>query len=141
MKKILNGKVYDTTSAKEVGCYNNGLPTDFNYIEEVLYRKRTGEFFLHGSGGTRTKYATSLGGNSWSGGEKILPISYEEARQWAEAHIDADAYEAAFGVIEEDNTKTTINLSLPVCLVERLKRDSSKAGMGLSAYVEHLLAK
>ena len=141
MKKIINGKVYDTTSAKEVGRYENGLPTDFDYIEEVLYRKRTGEFFLHGSGGARTKYATSVGGNSWAGGEKILPISYEEARQWAEEHLAAEAYEAAFGAVVEDDSKTTINLSLPVSLVERLKRDSSKAGMGLSAYVEQMLAK
>ena len=141
MKKIINGKVYDTTSAKEVGCYENGLPTDFDYIEEILYRKRTGEFFLHGAGGARTRYATSTGGNSWAGGEKILPISYEEARQWAEDHMDAQAYEAAFGAVADDDTKTTINLSLPVSLVEQLKRDSSKSGMGLSAYVEHLLTK
>ena len=141
MKKIINGKVYDTSSAKEIGHYENGLPTDFDYIEEVLYRKRTGEFFLHGFGGARTKYATSIGGNSWASGEKILPVSYEEARQWAEEHLDAETYEAAFGAVIEDDSKTTINLSLPVSLVEQLKRDSSKAGMGLSAYVEQLLSK
>lgn len=139
MKKIISNKVYDTTSAKEIGRFETGLPTDLNYIEEVLYRKRTGEFFLHGAGGARTKYATSMGGNSWAGGEKILPISYDEAKQWAEEHMDADAYEAAFGPVVDDYSKTNINLSLPVSLVEQLKRDSSKAGLGLSSYVEQLL--
>lgn len=139
MKKIINGKVYDTNKAQIVCAWDNGIYGDFDSLEETLYRKRTGEFFLHGSGGARTMYATSTGGNSWAGGEKILPISYEEARQWAEEHLAAEAYEAAFGAVVEDDSKTTINLSLPVSLVERLKRDSSKAGLGLSAYVEHLL--
>lgn len=140
MKKIINGKVYDTDKAQIVGAWDNGIYGDFDSVEETLYRKRTGEFFLHGVGGARTKYATIAGGNSWAGGQMILPVSYEDARQWAEDHMDAEDYEAAFGAVVEDDTKTTINLSLPVSLVEQLKRDSSKAGMGLSAYVEQLLS-
>lgn len=47
MKKIINGKKYDTDMAKEVGYDNNGLLcSDFYYIEETLYKKKTGEFFM-----------------------------------------------------------------------------------------------
>ena len=52
MKKIINGKVYDTASAKLVGEWDNGrYGRDFGRCAEELYQKRTGEFFLHGSGG------------------------------------------------------------------------------------------
>ena len=47
MKKIINGKVYDTQKAECVGKWNNGL-AGFDWCEEELYRKRTGEFFLFG---------------------------------------------------------------------------------------------
>lgn len=54
MKKIINGKKYDTDTAKEVGYSNNGLlSTDIDYIEETLYQKKTGEFFLYGEGGCK----------------------------------------------------------------------------------------
>ena len=47
MKKIINGKVYDTSTAERVGGWNNNCSTsDFGYCSEDLYRKRTGEFFL-----------------------------------------------------------------------------------------------
>ena len=47
MKKIINGRLYDTGTAKEIGCYENGYGAgDFRYYYESLYRKRTGEYFL-----------------------------------------------------------------------------------------------
>ena len=51
MQKIIRGKKYDTDTAKEVCCYSNNLPFgDFDWIQETLYVKRTGEYFLHGKG-------------------------------------------------------------------------------------------
>lgn len=48
MKKIINGKAYNTETAKELGSYWNGYPHgDFSYVCETLYVKRTGEYFLH----------------------------------------------------------------------------------------------
>lgn len=47
MKKIINGKLYDTSTAKEIGSYWNGLgDRDFNHISETLYRKRLESFFF-----------------------------------------------------------------------------------------------
>ena len=49
MIKIINGKKYNTDTAKMVGDYDNNQPTnDFYYFAEELYRKKTGEFFLYG---------------------------------------------------------------------------------------------
>ena len=62
MQKIIRGKKYDTDTAKEVCCYSNNLPFgDFDWIQETLYVKRTGEYFLHGKGGARSKYAKADG--------------------------------------------------------------------------------
>lgn len=136
MKKVINGKIYDTATAQEVGSWDNGIYGDLSSLEETLYRKRTGEYFLHGMGGARTKYATSSGDNSWSGGEKIIPLTWESACKWAEEKLDADTYQAAFGPVEEDENRTVVTLSLSAGAVERAKRAAGQAGLSLSAYIE-----
>ncbi len=101
MKKIINGKKYDTNTARFIGYAGYSYPGDLSFWLERLYRKKTGEFFLHGVGGAMSKYAHRAGLNEWSGGEEIIPLSPEEARKWAEEHLNADEYELAFGKIEE----------------------------------------
>ena len=102
MKKIINGKKYDTETAKECGIYSNGLPiSNFSYVRETLYRKNNGEFFVHGQGGAYTQYGVSCGQNCWGDGEQILPLTINNAMQWAERYLDADEYEAIFGEVEE----------------------------------------
>lgn len=100
MKKIIGGKRYDTDTAKFLGYAGYSHPGDFAFWSEHLYRKRTGEYFLHGIGGAMSKYARRVGPDEWSGGEKIRPLSPEEAQKWAEEHMDADEYEQVFGKIE-----------------------------------------
>ena len=101
MKQIINGKKYDTETAKKVGSWSNGYSySDFSSCTEELYRKRTGEYFLYGIGGPMSRYSQSYG-NTTSGGEKIIPMTEAEARKWAEEHLDGDEYEEIFGEVEE----------------------------------------
>lgn len=101
MKRIINGKKYNTETATEVGYASSGLSyRDFGWWEERLYRKRTGEFFLHGEGGPMTNYAKYCG-DCRACGEDILPMTEEQAKMWAERHLDGDEYEAIFGEVEE----------------------------------------
>lgn len=93
MKKIINGKVYNTYTAKSCGEYWNGYsPGDFNNVTEELFLKKTGEFFLHCYGGPMSKYG-EWHGNMKTSSEKIKPLSYKEAREWAEEHLTADEKE------------------------------------------------
>lgn len=92
MRKIINGKLYNTDTAEFVDEYTYSYPSDFNYEYEKLYRKRTGEFFLYGEGGPASKYSVCTGQNEWSGGEKLIPLSDDEAREWLEENSDADTY-------------------------------------------------
>lgn len=103
MKKIINGKKYDTDMAKEVGYDNNGLLcSDFYYIEETLYKKKTGEFFLCGRGGAMTKYAErQSNGSSCLGKAIIVPLTEDKAKKWAEDHLTVEEYEGIFGEAEE----------------------------------------
>lgn len=115
MKKIIEGKRYDTEKAELVGEWDNGIyDSDFNKVSEALYRKRTGEFFLHGEGGARTRYAEACGQNAWRGGERIMPLSYEEAQRWAEEHLDSDVVEEYFAIPDEDEEVETVPLALSV---------------------------
>ena len=101
MKKIINGKEYDTNTAKCVADWENGYGhNDFISVEEHLYRKKTGEFFLHGEGGAMTEDAKHCF-NGYCYGEKIIPFSVGEAKEWAENHLDGDTYEDIFGSVEE----------------------------------------
>ena len=141
MKKIINRKRYDTETAKLIGSYGYSNPSDFNYWSEDLYQKKTGEFFLYGEGGARTQYAQAIDLNSWCGGERIMPLSYDEAREWAEKHLDADTYKEVFGPVAEDYSKRALNLSLPASTADTLKRMAAETGRTQSDIVAELIEK
>lgn len=107
MKKIINGKRYDTETAQLIGSAGYSNRMDFNFWEEELYRKKTGEFFLYGEGGPQSKYSRQTGLNQWSGGKEIKPLSLKQAQEWAEKYLDADEYEQVFGKIEEDKIQVS----------------------------------
>jgi hypothetical protein len=141
MKKIINGKVYDTLTAQELGSWASpGTWDDLAHVEERLYRKKTGEFFLCGEGGPTTRYAERVDTSSWSGGSRIMPLQFSEARQWAVVHLDADEYEAIFGAVAEDDTRVQVCYSLSASAVETIKRRASEQGITASAYIESLVA-
>ena len=141
MKKIIDGKMYNTETAKELNYWSNNLgPRDFSHMTETLYRKKTGEFFLHGEGGARTKYAESCG-HGWTSGEQIVPLTFAEAKEWAEENLDADEYEEIFGEVPEDNSKVLISLTVSVTCAEMLKRRASESGKTQGEIVEEALRK
>lgn len=132
MKKIISGKVYDTTTAREVAStYHGDGPRDFRYYSETLYCKRTGEYFLAGSGGPMTKYSKSVGQNSWTGGERIFPLTLAEAKEWMEKEKDAEDYEAEFGAVTEDDT-VHLHISLPADVADRIRTAAKEAGISVS---------
>lgn len=102
-KKIINNKVYDTSTARFLADWDNGCcGNDFSRCSEELYIKKTGEYFIYGEGGPMTQYAHSCGQNEWSGGWEIKPLTEAEAREWAEEKLDSDEYEEIFGAIPDD---------------------------------------
>ena len=132
MKRIINGKLYNTDTARAVKTIDHGDgPRDFHYYSETLYKKRTGEYFLAGEGGPLTKYRQTVGQNSWRGGEGIIPLTYEEALAWAESEMDADEYEAEFGPVSETET-VILSVSLPADVADRIRKAAASEGISVS---------
>lgn len=101
MKKIINNKMYNTETATMVASYNNGCSmSDFCHFSEELYLKKTGEFFLCGSGGAMSKYARPFD-NGWSGSSQIIPMTENAAKEWVMDRCDTDTYINLFGEVEE----------------------------------------
>lgn len=101
MKKIINGKLYDTDTAKAIaGKEENYGRNDFRTFCETLYKKKTGEYFLAGKGGPLTKYVDNCNGLKGFG-EAIIPLTTKEAKSWVETNLPAKAYIDLFGEPEE----------------------------------------
>lgn len=109
MKKIINGKVYDTTTAKRCSdAIDIGSVNELEYYGLTLYKKRTGEFFL-----SRDVYRGDLDNG-------IIPLTYDDAREWAESHLDADDYESIFGEISENDRGQILSLSISAAALNAL---------------------
>src|SRR4051794_19852615 len=95
MKKIIDGKRYDTEKAEEI-AWNGSIEgrRDFNWYSEYLYRTARGRWFLAGEGGARSRYATPIGNNGSGPGDGIIPLSEGEAREWLEHCESTSANEA-----------------------------------------------
>ncbi len=137
MKKIINRKTYNTDTARELGSWMYSYPGDLDYIAETLYMTSRGACFLHGEGGPRSRYARRIAQNSWAGGEDIIPMTADEAREWAEKHLDAKEYEAIFGEAAEASAdadggrdRITITLTpeaLTILDAQVAERDSNRS--------------
>lgn len=128
MKKIINNRLYDTDTAKAVSPRIDRGSIDDIFYGQTLYRKRTGEYFLHREGYRGVEDA-------------IQPQTYDEAREWAAENLDADQYISLFGAIDEDGSRTQLGLTVSTAVAEKARRAAASQGISLSAYVESLIQK
>ncbi len=135
MKEIIDEKTYDTNLAFLIGSYTYEPDEFFKdpFPEtESLYQIHTGDFFLY------CEKETSFGFGDKK--EKIYPLIYEEASDWAKKHLKAEKYFEVFGMSDNkkqnDNTMT-ITLSESTALF--LQQAAEKTGMSIDAYVDNAL--
>ncbi len=84
MRRIINGKVYNTETAEKVAYWDNDLfVNDFGFMSEALYVTRKGNYFIHGKGGATSKYAKHAYGGRMAG-ESIVAITEKGALEWCE---------------------------------------------------------
>lgn len=120
MKRIINGKKYNTETAQKMGGRDNGY-------NESLYRKKTGEFFLHSEGGELSQ------------GEKIIPLTEIEAVEWAGDHLEVDVYESIFGEVRENSSDKTVNLTIMAESHEILRRLQTRTWRSMGEIVNELV--
>ena len=136
MKKVIEGKLYNTDTAKLIGEWSND-ESGLNYLMESLYLTKSGAYFLHGEGGPNTRYSVSIGNSSWSGGEKIQPMSPLSAREWAEKYLTVSEYEKAFGEPEEaSDGKVILNISVSAEFKTMLVKMREDTGKSISQIIE-----
>ena len=125
MKKVIRGKVYDTTTAKKLGM--RWIGTEFSRSGwEELYRKKTGEFFT-----LYHRYSDNY--------EVIEPITYEKAQCWVEEHLDGDDYISLFGEPEEDSTKSALNIYIRNDTAAKLKAEAGRQGVSIGELIEKMM--
>jgi hypothetical protein len=124
MKKIINGKMYNTETAKKIG-YDNDNPTG-NWAE-TLYQKRTGEFFIQHW-------------DIWNG-DCITPISFKDAQKWLEDHGSAEQYAAVFGEPNEDAEDVLLGIRVTAAAAAKLKLKAAETGKTQSAILNELISK
>ena len=104
MRRIINGKRYDTETATmvaDVGSSGYISRTDFRYDNSKLYRTAKGRWFIAGSGGPMSRWAQSVG-NGRTSGSGILPIGESDAREMLENRGETEALETYFAKAIED---------------------------------------
>ena len=102
MKRIVDGKRYDTETAERVtwvGSRSGISRSDHTYWDAAIYRTPRGRWFLAGDGGPASIFAKSVG-NGTSGGSGIIPISDGEALRYLEDVEAMDALERFFAIEE-----------------------------------------
>lgn len=142
MKKRIDKKLYDTDTALKIASWEE-LPGDFSYICETLYRKRSGEYFLHGEGGPRSMYGIQEGSN-FRGGATIVPLTYEQAEKWAEEHAPTDVVLDEFGCEEDDEDDSApknLNLLLSPSVLDKLEFMQRKRQVSKRSIIEELIEK
>lgn len=141
MKKIIKGKVYDSNTAAFIARKSNGLEkNDLRWLEESLYRKRTGEYFLHGKGGGLT-YCAAPAVGGYTNDEKIVPLSYEGAQKWAKNNMNADDYLKVFEEDSKDGDCVIMTVQLKASTRAKLEHLQSKKEMSMSAIIDEAVER
>jgi hypothetical protein len=101
VKQVIDGLLYDTEKAEEIGHDSAARSrSDFRWYSESLYKSRKGSFFLAGEGGPMTHWAQPCG-DATGGGDGIIPLSVDDAREWCERHdVDAETIQEHFEIQE-----------------------------------------
>ncbi len=89
--RVVGGRRYNLDTAKKIGTAG----------DITLYRKNSGEFFLH-EDGTR----------------KINSLIYRDAEKWARKNLTKEEYKAAF---EASDAKKQVMFHLPEYAIYKLK--------------------
>jgi hypothetical protein len=100
MKKIINGKTFNTETAERIDSFFNYANRDAEEYGETLYLTKNGTYFIHAKGGPYSAAADRSCPGRLSWGQFIKPLSEDEARSWMETHSDTDSYHSRWGLVE-----------------------------------------
>lgn len=100
MKKIINGKVYNTDTATLIGQWDNGKYTnDIFYSYGNLYKTKGGQYFLTGD----SQFIFEINPSDNVDSHHMWLLDSPDALKWCEYRdIDADIIIAEFNISEAE---------------------------------------
>ena len=140
MQIMIGNRCYDTQTAKALGHWQRGYTTDKGHLNETLYVTENGDYFLYGAGGPRSRYAQRVAPNTWGYGERILPMSVDEAHAWAENHLTESEQDRQLSADGDHEGQTSITLQLRSVTIARLQQEAAKQGVQPSELADRLLS-
>lgn len=145
MKQTINGKRYNTDTAKCIGSYEAYKDRKDLWRLERLYQKVTGEFFLYGEGGKLTRYSEfkqTPNGKIRRGIKKLIPLSFHQAKAWAEQHLSDKDYHALFDevtIIPKKNNKQSVTFLVEQPLIKAVDDLAKKQQQNRSEMLTHII--
>lgn len=120
MRKRINGKTLDTTTATLIGTA--GVDENKDIVEQLFCTKGGAYFFYR-------VVALPKVGNEIRTSEDIQLVTYDEAKKWAKEKLAGDEYLFAFGFAKKsDNAVINLTVALPKRVHNILKFFKAKAG-------------
>ena len=133
MKKVIKGRVYDTSTAKKLGEYQLPLgSSNPQFFVESIYQKKTGEFFLYCEGNVSSKARLPRWRIDYDGNEYIRPITFKQAQDWAEEYLGDEGYARIFCPQHEKNGTIMLGLNVSTYAAEKLKHTAMMMGYSQS---------
>ena len=135
MRKVIDGHVYDSDKAHEVGRWDNGKAHgDLDAVMEALHRTKSGLYFVHGEGGARSRYSRQDSLGVWTGGESVTPLPADDARRWAEEHLTGEECEAEWGTPDEGEGRV-MSVRVPESTYRAIRRAAADSGRTMGEVV------
>lgn len=138
MEKMVHNRRYNTDTSYLLGSWTNDSQEESSYFVEELYQKRSGEYFLYGKGGSKSRFAQQVR-SQWLSGEKIVPLTWDEAKAWAENHLSPEDFEKHFGEISITDVRQAFTVYISTGTIQQIRRSCAKSGKSMSAYIESIV--
>ncbi len=130
MKRIIEGKTYNTETATCVAKAYQHPQDDYNFNE--LYQTRHGAYFMH--------YGDLSRGADDHGFMEIRPLTPAGAQTWMEEHASTDLLEAHFGEQPEaGESESRLTVRIPDKLKERVEASAAANKQSVNAWIMRCL--
>lgn len=142
MKRIIRNRVYDTDTAMLIKQADHpNIKNGEGSCKQSLYRKKTGDYFLFVDGArTDVFHNLALENGTHDRERHIYPLTYEQAKSWAEKEMTADEWLAIFEPVEDDSL-TAFNLTLSASAVSKFRLAAQQQQISQRELMERLISK
>lgn len=127
MRRKYNQAIYDSNKAVNIANHVSSTPSLADYCNVTMLRTRIGHYFFHIIGGATCTYAKQLSfRQNEENGEAIIPISYAQAKEFGEQHMNPYLYEKEFGEVSAGGSKRQKTVMLSEDVIHTLEKRKKK---------------